>query len=195
MGKAVRTFNITNLQTRDGENDAHIISGYAAVFNSETTISDYFREKIAPGAFTRTLQENDDIRCLFNHNWENILGRTKSGTLKLNEDDHGLAFEVTLPNTTVARDLVQSMTRGDVNQCSFQFIPTAETWEDENSDMPLRTIDECTLYEVSIVTIPAYDDTEASLVRSGDTDHQESISRFKKRQKLLQTIERGLKNE
>lgn len=163
--RELRTINITNLQTRDGEDQSHVISGYAAVFNSKTLIGDWFEEVIAPGAFSRTISENGDIRALFNHDWNNVLGRTKSGTLRLEEDDRGLKFEVELPNTSVARDLVESMKRGDINQCSFGFIPTSETW-DYNTEPMQRTINEVELYEISVVSIPAYEDTEVSLVRS-----------------------------
>ena len=96
----MRTLNISNLFTRDGtESQSKVISGYAAVFNSRTSIGDFFDEVIAPGAFARTLSENSDVRALFNHNWDNVLGRTKNGTLKLEEDERGLKFEVELPNT------------------------------------------------------------------------------------------------
>ncbi|EEM02484.1 Major capsid protein [Bacillus pseudomycoides] len=141
-----------------------MITGYAAVFNSKTTIGGWFDEVIEPGAFARFLSENGDIRALFNHNWDNVLGRTKSGTLRLEEDERGLKFEIELPNTSVGRDLAESMSRGDINQCSFGFWITEENW-DYNVEPALRTIKEVELYEISVVSIPAYDDTEASLVR------------------------------
>ncbi|EJQ44014.1 HK97 family phage prohead protease [Bacillus cereus BAG6X1-2] len=163
--KETRTFDITKLSTRDAtEEQPSKITGYAAVFNSKTTIGGWFDEVIEPGAFARSLSENSDIRALFNHNWDNVLGRTKSGTLRLEEDGKGLKFEIELPNTSTARDLAESMSRGDINQCSFGFWITEETW-DYNVEPALRTIHEVELYEISVVSIPAYDDTEASLVR------------------------------
>ncbi|MEH6940784.1 HK97 family phage prohead protease [Bacillus sp. JJ722] len=169
--KETRTFDITGLQTRDVINgEPNVISGYAAVFNSPTTIGDWFTETISPGAFSRAISENGDIRALFNHDWNNVLGRTKSGTLRLQEDERGLKFEVELPDTTVASDLVKSMKRGDINQCSFGFFATEETW-DYSVEPALRTIHEVELYEVSVVSIPAYDDTEAS-VRSKEIDKE-----------------------
>ncbi|PFB05017.1 HK97 family phage prohead protease [Bacillus anthracis] len=163
--KETRTFDITKLSTRDAtEEQPSKITGYAAVFNSKTSIGGWFDEIIEPGAFARSLSENGDIRALFNHNWDNVLGRTKSGTLRLEEDEKGLKFEIELPNTSVGRDLAESMSRGDINQCSFGFWITEENW-DYSVEPALRTIKEVELYEISVVSIPAYDDTEASLVR------------------------------
>ncbi|MCT1193912.1 HK97 family phage prohead protease [Lactococcus lactis] len=164
--KETRVFNISQLSTRaEGEEKAVAIEGYAAVFNSKTSIGGWFDEVIEPGAFSRSLSDNGDIRALFNHNWDNVLGRTKSQTLELREDEKGLNFKVELPDTSVARDLTISMERGDINQCSFGFFITDEGWN-YNVEPALRTIKEVELFEISIVSIPAYDDTEASLVRS-----------------------------
>lgn len=126
--REIRTFSIKNFNKRDGTDGetTHTVSGHASVFDSPTDIANCFQEVIAPGAFSRTLAENDDIRCLFNHNWDHILGRTKSGTLQLKEDESGLYFEDSLPDTTVGRDLSESMSRGDVDKCSFGFVPVAE---------------------------------------------------------------------
>lgn len=164
--KETRIFNISQLSTRaEGEEKAVAIEGYAAVFNYKTSIGGWFDEVIEPGAFSRSLSDNGDIRALFNHNWDNVLGRTKSQTLELREDEKGLNFKVELPDTSVARDLTISMERGDINQCSFGFFITDEEWN-YNVEPALRTIKEVELFEISIVSIPAYDDTEASLVRS-----------------------------
>lgn len=188
--KETRTFDITGLQTRDvTENESVLISGYAAVFNSKTSIGSYFEEVIAPGAFSKAISENGDIRALFNHDWNNVLGRTKSGTLRLEEDERGLKFEVELPNTTVARDLAESMRRGDINQCSFGFFPTEETW-DYSVEPAMRTINEVDLFEISVVSIPAYEDTEVSLVRSKELDKE-----VEQRMKIINQIKGVLKDE
>lgn len=185
--KETRTFDITGLQTRDVTGDESVlISGYAAVFNSKTSIGSYFEEVIAPGAFSQAISENGDIRALFNHDWNNVLGRTRSGTLRLEEDERGLKFEVELPNTTVARDLAESMRRGDINQCSFGFFPTEETW-DYSVDPAMRTINEVELFEISVVSIPAYEDTEVSLVRSKEIDKE-----VEQRMKIIQQINHTL---
>lgn len=185
--KETRTVDITNIQTRSKDDEPLKVSGYAAVFNSRTSIGDFFDELIAPGAFKRTLKDNDDIRALFNHDWSVVLGRTKAGTLSLSEDERGLKFDLELPNTTAGRDLAESMERGDINQCSFGFYATEETW-DYNSEPALRTVNEAELYEISIVSIPAYDDTEAALVRSKEIDKS-----VEKRLKLLKKINEVLK--
>lgn len=185
--KEIRTFDITDLSTRDdSENNSRIVTGYAAIFNSPTLLWEDLKEVIAPGAFSKSLS-NSDVRCLFDHDWSKVLGRTKSGTLKLEEDNRGLKFEVELPNTTVANDLIESMTRGDINQCSFGFIPTEETW-DYSSDPILRTVNEVELYEVSIVSLPAYQDTEAALARS----KQEVQQDIQKRKQLIKKINEAL---
>lgn len=183
----MRTFDITGLTTRDGiDGEPNIIEGYAAVFNSETIIGDYFKEVIMPGAFSKTIASGD-ARALFNHDWGNVLGRAKSGTLKLEEDERGLKFEVDLPNTTVARDLKESMKRGDINQCSFGFFPTEETWE-YATEPALRTINEVELFEVSVVSLPAYDDTEVSIVRFKELNKEveQRMSIIKKINHLLE---------
>ncbi|MFJ8261415.1 HK97 family phage prohead protease [Rummeliibacillus sp. NPDC094406] len=186
LKKETRTFDITNLNTRDGEEGESVIGGYAAVFNSPTDIGGYFIEEIAQGAFSRAISENGDIRALFNHDWNNVLGRTKSGTLQLSEDDRGLKFEVTLPNTSLGRDLKESMLRGDINQCSFGFIPTEEKW-DYNVEPAKRTILEVELFEISVVSIPAYEDTEASVLRSKELNLQ-----VEQRMKLIKKINKTL---
>nr|DAL64571.1 MAG TPA_asm: prohead serine protease [Bacteriophage sp.] len=181
--KEIRTFDITNLSTRDvTENNSRIITGYAAVFNSRTLLWEGLEEVISPGAFSKALS-NSDVRCLFDHDWGKVLGRTKSGTLRLEEDERGLKFEVELPNTTDANNLIESMSRGDIDQCSFGFIPTEETW-DYNTDPVLRTVNEVELFEVSIVSLPAYQDTEAALARSKQEVQQDIATRKKMIQKI-----------
>lgn len=188
--KETRTFDITRLNTRDAtEEQSSLITGYAAVFNSKASIGGWFDEIIEPGAFARSLSENGDVRALFNHNWDNVLGRTKSGTLQLEEDNRGLKFEIELPNTSVGRDLAESMSRGDINQCSFGFWITEETW-DYSVEPALRTIHEVELYEISVVSIPAYDDTEASLVRSKEIGKE-----VEQRMKIIKQIKGVLGNE
>ena len=184
--KEIRTLDIQGLQTRSqGDSESNVIEGYAAVFNSPTDIWGMFTEIIAPGAFEDAIASNNDIRALFNHDWNNVLGRTKSGTLRLSEDARGLKFEVDLPNTTLARDLSESLKRGDISQCSFGFVPTSETWDYE-PEIPVRTINSVELHEISVVSIPAYEDTEVSL-RS-----KEANKSLEQRLKLIQKINSAL---
>lgn len=141
---------------------ARMIEGYAAVFNSPTAIGSYFREQIAPGAFTEAIGR-DDVRALFNHDSNMVLGRSTAGTLRLAEDERGLKIEIDPPDTQLARDLMVSMERGDITQMSFGFYVDKEIW-DETVTPPLRTILKVRLADTSIVTTPAYEDTEAHVV-------------------------------
>ena len=140
--------------------DSRTATGYAAVYNSIADIGGYFNEQIAPGAFDGTL--GGDIRALFNHDTAHVLGRTIAGTLRLASDDRGLAVEIDMPDTAMARDLTVSMTRGDISGMSFGFNVTKQTW-DESGPVILRTIESVELFEVSIVTFPAYDATDVAV--------------------------------
>lgn len=137
------------------------VTGYAAVFNQQADIAGLFREQIAPGAF-RNAVKRDDVVFLINH--EGLpLARTRSGTLKLSEDEHGLKIETELDlSDPDVNSIVPKMKRGDLDKMSFGFIPVKQEW-DESGDMPLRTIVEASLFDVSIVTNPAYDGTEIGL--------------------------------
>ena len=133
------------------------IAGHAAVFDSTSQDLGGFVERIAPGAFRKTLREAD-VRALFNHDPNLVLGRTGAGTLRLAEDRSGLAYEVELPDTTVGRDLAVSIERGDVTQSSFGFRAIADRWTRTEDGTPLRTLTEVSLHngDVSPVTFPAY---------------------------------------
>lgn len=159
-----RTFDVTALtvekREEDGEDDGPSkIVGHAAVFNTETELFG-FREKIEPGAFAKAL-ETDDVRALFNHNPDLLLGRNKAGTLRLWEDSRGLGVEIDPPDTQVGRDVMESISRGDISQMSFAFRPVVEEWDD-SGDTPLRTLKEVKLFDVSPVTYPAYPTTDVA---------------------------------
>lgn len=163
----------TPLEVR-ADSGARTITGYAAVFNTETDIGGYFRERIAPGAFAEAIK--GDVRALFDHDSAHVLGRTKSGTLRLEEDERGLRIEIDLPDTQTARDLAASMERGDIDGMSFGFEVLRQTWDETTGDIPLRTVEEVRLHEVSVVTFPAYADTEVAL-RSMDDAREEAKRR------------------
>lgn len=137
------------------------VSGYAAVFNEEADIGGMFREQIAPGAFADAIKR-DDVVFLVNHAGL-PMARTRSGTLTLKEDERGLYIESELdPEDPDVRSIVPKMKRGDLDKMSFAFMPTKQEWDD-SSDIPLRTITEAQLYDVSIVTTPAYEGTDIGL--------------------------------
>ena len=139
--------------------DGMSFSGYAAVFNSPSQPLP-FTEVIAPGAFKRTLTRRNNIRMLLNHDTSRVLGTTRSGTLRLQEDSRGLHVEADLPDTTYGRDLSVVMQRGDVDAMSFGFSvpPKGDRWSDDGAH---RTLLEVRLHEVSVVTFPAFEATSA----------------------------------
>jgi hypothetical protein len=155
-----RTFVVQDLRASDEGEDPKI-SGYAAVFNSLSEDLGGFRERIKPGAFAKTIQEHD-IRALFNHDKNHVLGRNKAGTLKLSEDEVGLRIEIDPPDTQAARDLMTSIRRGDIDQMSFGFRTIRDDWE-QVEEMILRTLIEVKLYDVSPVTFPAYPQTTVAV--------------------------------
>lgn len=144
------------------------IRGYAAVFGKLSEPMMGFREKIAPGAFKKTLKEAD-VRALFNHDPNIVLGRSSSGTLELREDDQGLWMEIDPPDTAQGRDVMKLVERGDVDQASFAFRVIKDTWENERGKTPIRTLEEVQLFDVSPVTYPAYPQTSVD-VRSVTVD-------------------------
>jgi hypothetical protein len=135
--------------------DPGTIEGYAAVFNSKVDLG-LFVESVAPGAFGRAIRQKQDVRCLFNHDPNMILGRTTNGTLDLREDATGLRFRCTLADTSVAADVRKSILRGDVSGCSFSFVVVSDKWEWKEKHRVLTDVD---LYDVGPVTYPAYKQT------------------------------------
>ena len=166
--KEIRFQTSSPLEIRAAEESPGILTGYAAVYNSITEIGSYFREVIRPGAFTRAIRDNQDVRALWNHESGIVLGRRSAGTLSISEDERGLKFELTLPDTTAGRDAAVSVKRGDISGMSFGFqVVTARWLEEADEDTELRELLDLDLIEVSPVTFPAYADTEVG-VRSRD---------------------------
>lgn len=155
------------VEIRAAEDGSGTIKGIAAVVNQETVIGGGlfgFREKIAPGAFDDAVK-NDDVRALFNHDPNMLLGRTASGTLRLSVTKSGLAYEVDLPDTRAAQDVRALIQRGDVNGSSFGFTVEDDDWDEtdvKKGQLPLRTIRKVSLFDVSPVTYPAYPQTSVS---------------------------------
>jgi hypothetical protein len=177
---------ITAQELRVADGDAGpTIRGYAAMFNtrsevlSEPRLGRGFREIIKPGAFADALGQSD-IRALWNHDPNFVLGRVKSGTLTVREDKRGLAIDNIPPDTQWARDLLVSIRRGDVDGMSFGFTVRkgGDAWSRDEDGMPLRTINAFQeINDVSPVTYPAYPDT-AIAVRSLDawlSEHGEEV--------------------
>lgn len=131
------------------------LAGYAAIFGSRTDLG-YFSEEIQAGAFTGVL--GDDVRALFNHSPDHVLGRTRAGTLRIGQDDRGLRYEVDLnPEDPDAMQLYSRVKRGDITGSSFSFMVAEDAWDYEQ-DPPHRTIVRLgQLFDVAPVTFPAYD--------------------------------------
>jgi HK97 family phage prohead protease len=169
MEEKVETRRITSndFELRaDPQGNGMSFTGYAAVFNSPSEPLP-FTERIAPGAFSRSLKSRNNVRMYMNHDSSMLLATTRAKTLRLSEDSKGLLVDASLPDTTIGRDLSVLMKRGDVNSMSFGFsVPSGgDVWSDDGQSRELRQIK---LFEVSVVTgFPAYTATEAS-VRSLD---------------------------
>lgn len=168
----------SDFQTRE-DGEKRFIEGYFSVFNSIYQIADRLSESVAPGAFSNTL--GDDIRALQDHDTRLVLGRNTAHTLDLRQDDHGLygIIEVN-PNDQDAMNLYARVQRGDVNQCSFGFDIVKEDTEVREDGSIHWTIREVKLYEVSVVTFPAYESTSVS-ARQKDADdiRKRSIEKWK----------------
>jgi HK97 family phage prohead protease len=154
--KEQREFRMENAEYK-GET----IRGYAAVYNSDSEWMGGFYEQIERGAFDGVM--NDDVRAYFNHDENLLLGRVSSGTLRIGSDARGLYYEVDLPNTTYANDLVELMKRGDVNQSSFAFLIEKDRWE-QRDGKTYRIIEKISrLLDVSPVAQPAYPSATSEL--------------------------------
>lgn len=156
----IRVFSSSELRAVDGGKK---IAGYAAIFSSLSENLGGFREKIAPGAFKDSIANGDDVRALIDHNPSLVLGRTKAGTLRLGEDSRGLHYEVDPPDTQYARDLAESLRRGDIDQSSFGFQTIEDEWGKDEKGQPIRTLTAVRLFDVSVVTFPAYTATSVGL--------------------------------
>lgn len=199
MDRIIRCQPTTELRLRAEEAGAgRKAVGYAAVFNSTTTLyrGKYMevREVIRPGAFRNAIAEGQDVRALWNHDPNHLLGRTTAGTLRLAEDAHGLKVDVDLPNTSTGRDVAESMARGDASQMSFAFLPRpggeSTTTRSENGvDVMEITISDVDLFDVSIVTYPAYKDTSVGLRSGGLTDGQRRVIRLAEVRSKLRALE------
>jgi len=158
-----RRLTVNDFEVRQGPaGDGMSFSGYAAVFNSDSEPLPFI-ERIAPGAFKRSLKSKNNIRMYLNHDSSMLLATTRAKTLRLMEDERGLKVEADLPDTTVGRDLSTLIQRGDVDSMSFGFSvpPKGDSWSDDGS---VRELKEVRLYEVSVVTgFPAYQATSASV--------------------------------
>jgi HK97 family phage prohead protease len=155
-----REFEI-DLELRE-EGDEMSLVGYAALFNSRSENLGGFTETIAPGAFSRSLKSRNDVKLLWNHDTSAVLGSSRSGTLKLYEDERGLRVEASLPNTTYGRDARELIKRGDVTGFSFGFSIPGRGGDEWNAEGTERTLKSVRLHEVSLTPFPAYQGTNGT---------------------------------
>lgn len=148
------------VRAAEGEPARRQITGHAAVFNQLSEDLGGFREKIAPGAFSKSI--GGDVRALWNHNSDLVIGRSVSKTLTLRETPAGLETVITPPDTETARHWLALIERGDVSQMSFGFRTVADKWERDRENNVTRTLIEVELFDVSPVTFPAYPQTDVA---------------------------------
>lgn len=149
----------SRFELRAGTNgEPTTLIGYAAVFDSRTDLG-WFEEEVAPGAFSRSLTDGDDVRALYNHDSAQVIGRRNADTLRLEEDATGLRIEIDLPDTTAARDLIANINAGNIDGMSFGFRAREQEWIEREGEQELRRLIDVELIEVSAVTFPAYPDT------------------------------------
>ena len=167
------------------EGEPQMIRGHAAIFydgtpGTEFDLWDGAVERIMPSAFDRALAEIDDVRALFNHREDNILGRVSAGTLAVTKDAAGLMFEVKLGATTIARDVAEFIRRGDITGSSFSFSLAADdqTWKKEDG-LDVREIHGVTrLFDVGPVTFPAFEATDVVVREARDSHHSWAVERL-----------------
>ncbi|MGF2106928.1 HK97 family phage prohead protease [Lactococcus lactis] len=185
----VRNFRSLDLNAND-EAAEKIISGYFIVFNSETELYEGCFEEIAPESFDNV--DLSDVRALIDHETSKVLGRTKSGTLTLSVDAKGVYGEIKVnENDTEAMNLYSRVQRGDVDQCSFGFNILDEEMEARDDGSYKFTIKAIELFEVSVVTFPAYADTAVE-ARSKQIENMEKREFLAKKSKLEEKLN-GLK--
>jgi HK97 family phage prohead protease len=158
-----RLVKFDRVEIRKGDNGLRTLAGHAAVFNSNSEPMYGFTERIKPGCFSRAIKE-DDVRALFNHDSNLVLGRNTAKTLRLSEDKEGLAFECDLPDTQAARDVATLIERGDISGCSFSFRTLKDEWDySPDGATTMRTLIDVELFDVGPVTFPAYPATDVSV--------------------------------
>ncbi|NFL55713.1 HK97 family phage prohead protease [Clostridium botulinum] len=160
--KEIRQLHIENIETRTEDNGNMIIEGYVATFNSKSKYMGFY-ESINPKAFDSTLADRHNIFMLYNHDWDKPLGDTETGTLKLEVDNIGLRFSLTIDNTvSYAKDVYQLVKKNLIKGCSFGFYVNEDEWSTNDNMEDIRTLLSVTLLECTLTIAPAYNETSAS---------------------------------
>ncbi|PHD85485.1 HK97 family phage prohead protease [Bacillus toyonensis] len=178
----------SEIEIREVEGGLRTITGYAVKWEMKSVTMGYwrrFKEQFKRGAFTNSLTQDDQL-ALWSHDYSQVLGRTKNGTLRLFEDEIGLRFELDLADTTLGDDTYKTIKRGDVDGVSFGFQMVKEEWDESDPDNVVRSVTKAKLIEISPVAFPAYPDSQVS-ARSHDPYKQFVDERNQKdlRKKLI----------
>ncbi|MCY8718435.1 HK97 family phage prohead protease [Bacillus sp. S10C12M] len=184
----IRTSQEGALKAHSDDNGPKVISGYALKFGTRSHNLGGFIEMIDKRALDQT--DMNDVRALIDHDPSKILGRTSAGTLKLEVDDIGLRFDVTLPNTQYASDLYENLRVGNISNCSFGFMLGKDGdsfTRDQVTGLPLRSLRNISkLTDVSVVTYPAYEDTDVTIAKRNLQQYEERNRNPEKEKLLLQ---------
>lgn len=182
----IRTSQEGTLKAHSDDDGPKVISGYALKFGTRSHNLGGFIEMIDKRALDQT--DMSDVRALIDHDPSKILGRTSAGTLKLEVDDIGLRFDVTLPNTQYASDLYENLRVGNISNCSFGFMLGKDGdsfTRDQETGLPLRSLRNISkLTDVSVVTYPAYEDTDVTIAKRNLQQYEER-NRTPEKEKLL----------
>ncbi len=157
--------DLLSIRSSEDESGQFFFTGYAALFDDPTDIGGWFYESIHKDAFNSALARKDDVRAIFNHDPNLILGRTKSGSLSLEVDETGLKSTIRIPDTTLGKDLKYHIEQGDISQMSFGFIILKEERKGLLNEKPWYEIQDVELFDVSPVTYPAYANTNIEVKR------------------------------
>ena len=180
-----RSLAFTNLECR-AIGEGNTLVGYAAMFDMPSHDLGGFTEYVAPGAFSKTLNDGADVRLLIDHEGA-PLARTRSNTMRLVEDERGLRVEAELdPSNPRAAEIISALKRGDMNQMSFAFRVIRDEW---SKDRSTRTLKEVRLFDVSVVTFPAYEDTVAEIRKAQIVDNTtQDVGKINLRKRQIQLL-------
>lgn len=164
--------------------DNRRLRGYAIVFNSLSVNLGGFQEIIAPKAIDRTFKEAIDVRALVDHDSGKVIGRLRANTLELSKDQRGLKVTIEPdPEISYAKDIFRAVKRGDVSGMSFGFRTVADDW-DYSVDPPIRTVTDMRVSEISVVTFPAYQETDIQAALRSQEEFLASPNAFLRRPPL-----------
>ena len=174
-----RIFNIENrFETK--ENGVESVVGYGSIFNSRSENLGGFYEYISPTAISQETIDKSDVRALINHDASLILARNTAGTLDLSVDKKGLRYSFQIPQTSYGKDLAINMKNGNLNQSSFAFTVGSDVWSTDDNGNDIRTITEIDkLFDISVVSYPAYSQAESDLVVA-----QRGLAMYKEKQEI-----------